>query len=107
MKTSKGKKTLKPQSTFEREMGDPAFKEQFEAEYQEFALSEIVLQLMEDEHISVRRLAKIAGISPSVVQDIRSGSRRNVTLQNLCKIIKALGGRIAVQIGDQYMPLEG
>ncbi|MFH1739910.1 MAG: helix-turn-helix transcriptional regulator [bacterium] len=107
MKISRRRKTRQPQSTFEREMTDPAFKEKLEAEYQEFALSEIVLQLMEEEHISVRGLAKSAGISPSVIQDIRSGNRSNITIQNLCKIVKALGSRVAVQIGDHYMPLEG
>lgn len=102
MKTSK-----ETMSTFEREMMNPVFKEKFEAEYQEFALSEVVLQLMEEEHLSVRELAKAAEVSPSVIQDIRSGNRTNITLFNLSKILKALGSRIAVQIGEQYMPLGG
>jgi len=100
MKTSK-----KCASTFEREMTDPIFREQFEAEYREFALSEIVLQLMEEKRISVRRLAKAAQVSPNVIQDIRSGNRTNITLLNLSKILNALGSRIAIQIGNQYTPL--
>lgn len=110
MKTSKRKptkQTTKPQSTYEREMMDPEFRKLFEIEYQQFALSEIVLQLMEEEKLSVRQLAKAAEVSPSVIQDIRSGNRTNITLFNLSKILKALGSRVAIQVGDQYVPLEG
>lgn len=107
MKTSKTMQSAQAQTTFDRLMQDPVFKEQFEAEYQEFALSELLLQLMEEEHISVRELAKAAGISPSVIQDIRSDKRSNITVHNLSKILKVLGGRVAVQIGEQYMPLGG
>lgn len=105
MKTYKLMKPIQSQSTFEREMTDPIFREQFEAGYREFALSEVVLQLMKEGRISVRELAKAAEVSPSVIQDIRSGNRTNITLQNLCKILKALGSRVAVQIGERYMPL--
>lgn len=106
MKTSKRKKTLRSRSTFEREMSDPTFKKEFEAEYHEFALSEMMFQLMEEKQMSVRGLAEAAGISPSVIQDIRSGNRSNITFHNLCKIVEALGGRLAVQVGDQYLPLD-
>ena len=88
-------------------MQNPEFKAQFEMDYQEFALSEIILQLMEEERISVRELAKAAAVSPAVIQDIRSGARANITLRNLSKIIKALGGRIVIQTDVQYLPLEG
>ncbi len=110
MRTSKRKpmeQPTQPQSTYEREMMDPEFRAQFEIEYQEFALSEIVLQLMEEEKISVRKLARAAEVSPTVIQDIRSGNRTNITLDNFFKILKALGSRMAVQVGDQYVPLGG
>lgn len=86
-------------------MADPDFRREFEVEYQEFALSEIVLQLMEEERISIRELAKAADVSPSVIQDIRSGNRMNITLINLSKILKALGSRIAIQVGKEFIPL--
>ncbi len=37
----------KPLSTFEREMQDPAFKKQFEEEYNDFQLSEIIREPIE------------------------------------------------------------
>lgn len=87
-------------------MQDPDFREKFEAEYREFALSEIILQLMEEERMSVRELAKAAAVSPAVIQDIRSGNRANITLHNLAKILKALGGCIVVQTGKHSFSLE-
>ena len=87
-------------------MEDPDFKEQFEADYQAFALSEVILQLMDEEQLSVRELAKAAAVSPAVIQDIRSGNRTNITLQNLSKILMVLGSRVVVQTRSQYIPLE-
>jgi len=95
-----------PQSTYEREMADPEFRAKFEIEYQQLALSEIMLQLMQEEKLSVRALAKAATVSPGVIQDIRSGNRKNITLLNLSKILKALGSRVAIQVGTQYVSLE-
>ena len=37
----------KPLSTFERELQDPEFKKQFEEEYKDFLLSEIIRELIE------------------------------------------------------------
>lgn len=105
MKTSKNRR--QPQSTYDREMMNPEFRAHFENEYQEFALSEIILELMGKEKLSVRELAKAADVSPSVIQDIRSGNRTNITLSNLTKIIKALGSHIAIQIDKRYIPIEG
>lgn len=44
-------------STFEREMQDPAFRENFNQAYKEFLLSEIIRSLMESGNKSVRKLA--------------------------------------------------
>lgn len=41
----------------------------FKVGYKEFALSELILALMENDEVSVRKLAKIAEISPTVIQD--------------------------------------
>jgi hypothetical protein len=43
-------------------------REIFEKEYNDFLISEFVLQKMEDENISVRTLAKKAGVSPTIIQ---------------------------------------
>ena len=49
-------------STFDQEMQDSSFKKEFDKAYEEFALSELLLSLMAEDHISVRKLAKAAGL---------------------------------------------
>jgi DNA-binding Xre family transcriptional regulator len=94
----------KPISTFDRVMKDPKRKGRFEDAYAQFLLSEIILGLMEQEKISVRALARKAGISPAVIQDIRSGSRSNITVKNLLGIVSSLGARVMIEKGsDSYL----
>jgi DNA-binding Xre family transcriptional regulator len=60
---------------------------------------------MENDKVSVRKLAKEVGIAPSVLQSVRSGTHSNLTLKNFIKIISALGAEIAVKHGDAYIPI--
>jgi len=86
-------------------MENPKFREKFEAEYKEFMLSEIMLKLMQAEGVSVRKLAQSTGLSASMIQDIRSGARKNITIKSFLKIMRALGGKVAVKIDRQYIPI--
>ena len=47
-------------TTFDRLMQDPKFKDEFEKGYNEFLISEFMIEKMEEENISVRELAKEA-----------------------------------------------
>ncbi|MDY6969804.1 MAG: helix-turn-helix transcriptional regulator [Spirochaetota bacterium] len=49
---------------------------------------------MEVNHISVRKLAEKSGVSPSIIQNIRSEKTSNVTFNTLNSIISSLGYRI-------------
>ncbi|OGT54403.1 MAG: hypothetical protein A3F17_01300, partial [Gammaproteobacteria bacterium RIFCSPHIGHO2_12_FULL_41_15] len=60
-------------STFEREMKNASFRKKFEKEYKEFLLSEIIIALMENDNKTVRKLAEEVGLSPTVIQKLRSG----------------------------------
>ncbi|BBI16289.1 helix-turn-helix domain-containing protein [Neochlamydia sp. S13] len=84
-------------STHERLAQDPAHKKRIGEEHQELLLSELIIALMEEDHISVRKLAKVAGLSPSIVQDIRSGKKDNLTLISFANIISALGYSIVLE----------
>ena len=46
---------------------------------------------MEEDHISVRKLAEAAGVSPTVIQALRSGKKDNLTLTTIACIAHALG----------------
>jgi len=47
----------------------PKRLKKFKEGYKDFALSELILAIMEQDEISVRKLAKIAGVSPTVVHN--------------------------------------
>jgi hypothetical protein len=83
----------KVQSTFEEfiEAKAPAQKKKFEEGYRDFLLSEIILAAMEEDDISVRKLAKLANVSPTIVQDMKSGSKISFNTSSLFKVLQGLG----------------
>jgi DNA-binding Xre family transcriptional regulator len=100
------KKRASSKSTYEKEMENPKFRKLFEKEYSELVLSELILAMMAEDNVSVRKLAKQIGVAPSVVQSVRSGKHKNMTLKTFIKMIAALGGEIAVKRGGAYVPLK-
>ena len=93
-------------STYDRIMNDPTRKARFEEKYVQSLLSEIIHGLMEQEKISVRALARKVGLSPAVIQDIRSGRRSNITLKNLLGITSSLGARVKIEKDDKSYALQ-
>lgn len=104
------KKTDKamPQTTYERFMTNktPAQRKKFEKGYRDFVLSELLIALMEEDEISVRLLAKEAGLSATLIQGIRSGTKENITLQSFLKIMQALGCSLVIKKDKHSYPLE-
>lgn len=88
---------MKSKSTFERIMQSPKRRQTFDKKYNEFVLSELISELMEEEHISVRELAKKTKLSPTVIQEIKSGKKDNPTFNSLISVIEALGAEIVVK----------
>ncbi len=84
-------KKIKSKTTVQRFLENPKQKKLFEEEHRELLLSELILALMEEDHVSVRQLAKAAGVSPTVIQALRSGKKENLTLSTLASIATALG----------------
>jgi DNA-binding Xre family transcriptional regulator len=100
------KKRANTKSTYEKEIENPKFRKLFEKEYSELVLSELILAMMAEDNVSVRKLAKQIGVAPSVVQSVRSGKHKNMTLKTFIKMIAALGGEIAIKRGGAYVPLK-
>ncbi|MCG6195669.1 helix-turn-helix domain-containing protein [Leptospira sp. FAT2] len=94
---------MKSKSTFDRIMQDPQRRKSFEKKYNEFYLSEMISELMEQEHISVRELAEKTNLSPTVIQDIKSGKRDNPTFNSLISVIEALGAEIVFKKGKKEL----
>ena len=85
----------------------PERKKKFDQGLRDFVLSELILALMENDEISVRKLAKMAGVSPTVVQAMRSGTKDDFSMQSFFKVLKGLGcKKLMVEINDQFIPLD-
>ncbi len=84
----------KARSTFEEFIEDKEEKRLLEQEYRELLLSELLLAAMEEDHISVRKLATAAGVSPTIIQSLRTGKKTNLTIDTLSKILDAIGYQI-------------
>ncbi len=104
------KKTMKKQvsSTHDEfiQSMTPKQKKAYDEGYRNFLLSELLLAIMQNDAVSVRELAKEAGISPAIIQGIRSGEKQNITTQSFFKILQALGCSLIVQKDKQIFPLE-
>ena len=84
-------------STFERMMQNEELKKEFEKSYKEFVISELILALMNKDNVSVRKLAKEAGISTSIIQEIRSGKKSNITVKTFYHILNSLDCEIQIK----------
>jgi DNA-binding Xre family transcriptional regulator len=91
MKKKKAKKQL---STFERFMQNPKWRASFEKGYEKFLISEFLIEAMEENKISVRKLAQKAGVSPTIIQNIRSGKSSNISINTLAPILSVLHYKI-------------
>ena len=78
-------------TTFDRLMQNPKFKAEFEKGGNEFLISEFMIEKMEEENISVRELAKQAKVSPTTIQNLRSGNAETVKFKTLSNIMQKLG----------------
>jgi len=91
-------KNKKNETEFDRFFKEhPEQKEIFDREYEAFCLSEFLLEKMEEEHISVRALAKKAGVSPTVIQKIRSQNAEKINFRTFSNVLNSLGYRINIE----------
>jgi hypothetical protein len=83
----------KVKSTFERimEAKTPAQRKKYEEGHRDFLLSEMILAAMEEDNITVRKLAKLANVSPTIVQDMKSGAKTSFNTNSLFKVLQGLG----------------
>jgi DNA-binding Xre family transcriptional regulator len=86
------------ETTFDKFItNDPKEKELFEKDYNDFLLSEFVLQKMEEENISIRELAKKAGVSPTIIQKMRSKNSEKITYRTFSNVLNTLGYKINIE----------
>ena len=97
--------TTEQKSTFEYFMRDPEQKKIFEKEYSQFLFSELLLEAMNEEHISVRELSKKSGVSTSIIQSMRSMKPTNITIKTMASLLKPLGYQLAAMKNGKTIEL--
>lgn len=92
-KKIKNEKSIQELSTVEQTLAKLTLKQRkkFDIEMQDFALEEMLLAIMEQDKTSVRQLAKISGVSPTIIQSMRSGTKKDYSLTVFLKVLKGLG----------------
>ena len=86
------------ETTFDKYINNnPKEREQFDRECADFLLSEFVLEKMEQENISVRVLAKKAGVSPTIIQKIRSKDAEKINYRTFSNVLNSLGYKISIE----------
>jgi DNA-binding Xre family transcriptional regulator len=84
----------KAKSTYEEFIENKKQKKLLNKEYRELLISELLLAAMEEDHISVRKLAAEADVSPTIIQSLKSGKKTNITIDTLSRILNVIGYQI-------------
>jgi len=84
----------------------PERRKKFEQTYKEHLISEMLIAAMHNDDVSVRELAKRADVSPAIVQALRSGTKKNITIKTISKIMKPFGFSVALVKDDLVLPFE-
>ena len=87
-------RAVRRESTLQQELRSSAFRTAFRAESATLEVSEFIAREMAEKAVSVRTLARLASVSPTVVQGIKSGTRNNIEYATLKALAVALGYKI-------------
>jgi DNA-binding phage protein len=98
-------KTKKEVSSFDVFLSDPKRKDIFEREHAKFLLSEFLIEEMEKNKISVRKLASQTGLSTSIIQNLKATKPANLTLKTILSLIEPFGYELKIQKGKKSYPL--
>ncbi|ETR68435.1 MAG: hypothetical protein OMM_10531 [Candidatus Magnetoglobus multicellularis str. Araruama] len=86
-------------------MSDSEEKKKFDKEYMQFLFSELILEAMEEERISVRELSKKSGVSTSIIHHLRAMKPINITIKTLTSLLKPLGYQLVATKGGTTVKL--
>lgn len=84
----------KTKSTYEKFIENKKQKRLLDREYRELLISELLLAAMKEDHLSVRKLATEADVSPTIIQNLKSGKKTNITIETLSRILDVIDYQI-------------
>jgi DNA-binding XRE family transcriptional regulator len=83
-------------STYEEMILNSKVKKDLDTGYKELVISELVLALMQEDHVSVRMLAKEAGLSPTTIQELKTKNKLP-NMKTFFKIMDHFNLRVTIQ----------
>ncbi len=83
-------------STYEEMISNPKVKKDLDTGYKELVISELVLALMQEDHVSVRMLAKEAGLSPTTIQELKTKNKLP-NMKTFFKIMDHFNLKVTIQ----------
>ena len=83
-------------STYEETILNSKVKKDLDTGYKELVISELVLALMQEDHVSVRMLAKEAGLSPTTIQELKTKNKLP-NMKTFFKIMDHFNLRVTIQ----------
>ncbi len=97
----------KVKSTFEEyfESMTPAQRKKYDEGFRSLALSEMILAAMQDDEVAAKKLAKMAGVSPTIVQEI-CAYRKAFDIKSIFKVIDSLGFNLLLERDGETIPLD-
>ena len=81
-------------------------KRKFRREYQELLFSEMLQALIEQDKISLKNLAKAAGVDQTTIKEFCAGTQTDLSMQHFIKILNALGCSLIAEKGKQRFSLD-
>jgi DNA-binding Xre family transcriptional regulator len=86
------------ETTFDKFINtDPKEREIFDREYNNFLLSEFILEKMEEENMSIKDLAKKAGVPTAVMQKIKDKNVEKINYRSFENVLNSLGYKIKIE----------
>jgi DNA-binding XRE family transcriptional regulator len=83
-------------STYEEMILNSKVKKDLDTGYKELVIFELVLALMQEDHVSVRMLAKEAGLSPTTIQELKTKNKLP-NMKTFFKIMDHFNLRVTIQ----------
>ncbi len=84
-------KTINSKVFLKKQMNSKEFKKEYELLEKEFKIAKEIIKLRKEANLTQKELAELAETSQPAIARLESGNYKNVSLQFLRKIGKALG----------------
>lgn len=84
----------------------PQEKREYQQDYIELSLNELLHEAMQTTNINVRELAKISGVSSNSISDILKDEKEEVNMRHIVALLNSLGYKFFVEKNGETIALD-